>query len=592
LRGRGQKQLMTRTAQARGRARGRLWAIAPLALYLALSFLLFEHTWEAPERHNIGYPGDPQQFMWFLSWTAFALGHHLSPLVSTHLDYPRGVNLMWNAALLWPGGILAPVTARLGPVFAYNLLVTLALPLSGWCAYLAIHRWTSRIAAAVGGLLFAFSPQMAAQGLVHAPVVLALTPPLMLLLLTDLLAQQRWPPLVSGAALGVVAAAQVLTWGELLATTALMCAVAIVLALALQRRRPRVAPPAGPVLRGGAGALVTFLLIAGVPLLVEFRGPQRIQGLLHRGDPLAADLLNFVVPTSAQLVTPAFAVRLSERFAANTPEANAYLSLPLLALLSFIVARWWGRPLVRWAGLLGVIAAVLSLGGHLRVAGHATAIPLPWLLVAQLPLMRYAMPSRLAVFVVLAAGLLLAFFVDRLREQTSGRRLLGVAVIAAALLPLLPRIPYPTSSSATPTFFSGAGARRIPADSVALVAPFASLEARTYSAPMLWQGVAGLRFRMPEGYAFVPNPSGDASMRPWPSATQTAMLRIQAGRAPPDLTAALRGRIAHDLRDWKVRTVIVGPMDHQGEMLHLFRFLLRREPNYVGGVYVWWSVQG
>ncbi len=137
---------------------------------------------------------------------------------------------------------------------------------------------------------------------------------------------------------------------------------------------------------------------------------------------------------------------------------------------------------------------------------------------------------------------------------------------------------YPSSSSAVPAVFGGAGARRLPASSVALVAPFAALEAHTYSAPMLWQGVARLRCRMPEGYAFVPTPSGDASMRPWPSTTQTVMLGIQMGKRSPDLTATLRARIARDLHDWQVRTVIVGPMDHQGEMLRVFRFLLRREP--------------
>jgi len=358
------------------RGRGRLWSVAPLVLYLALAFLLFAHTWEAPTRRNIGYPGDPPQFMWFLSWTAFALSHHLSPLVSTYLDYPRGVNLMWNAALLWPGAFLAPVTALLGPVFAYNLLVTLALPLSGWCAYLAIRRWTSRASATIGGLLFAFSPQMAAQGLVHAPVVLALTPPLVLLLLTDLLVQRRWPALVSGGALGVVAAAQVLTWSELLATTALMATVGVILAVALQRDRPRVAPYAGVVLRGALSALVTFLLIAGVPLFVEFRGPQRIQGLLHQGVPLGADLLNFVVPTPTQLLTPPVAARVSARFAANVPEANAYLGLPGVARLHcHTLAAAPARPLGRSAGRDrgGLLAGRIPARGRAR-HGHPAAV--------------------------------------------------------------------------------------------------------------------------------------------------------------------------------------------------------------------------
>src|SRR5579863_1521254 len=64
--------------------------------------------------------------MWFLAWTAFALGHHHMPLFSTYLDYPAGVNLMWNTSVLLPGALLAPLTDRAGPVVSYNVLVTLA----------------------------------------------------------------------------------------------------------------------------------------------------------------------------------------------------------------------------------------------------------------------------------------------------------------------------------------------------------------------------------------------------------------------------------------------------------------------------------
>ena len=137
---------------------------AALLFYIALAFLLFWQVWPSPGRRSLGSSADPEQMMWFLGWTQFALSHQDNPLFSDFLDYPHGVNLMWNASTLLPGALLSPVTAWQGPVVAYDLLLTLSLPLSAWCAYLAIGRWVQGpIAAVVGGLLYGFSPYMVAQ---------------------------------------------------------------------------------------------------------------------------------------------------------------------------------------------------------------------------------------------------------------------------------------------------------------------------------------------------------------------------------------------------------------------------------------------
>src|SRR5919199_3290257 len=162
----------------------RRWAASGAALlfYTALAFLLFWQVWTSPGHRSLGSSADPEQTMWFLGWTRFALSHQYNPLFSDFLDYPHGVNLMWNTSVLLPGALLAPVTAWQGPVVAYNLLITLSLPLSAWCAYLAIGRWVqSRTAAVVGGLLYGFSPYMMAQALAHPHMTLAFAPPLVLL---------------------------------------------------------------------------------------------------------------------------------------------------------------------------------------------------------------------------------------------------------------------------------------------------------------------------------------------------------------------------------------------------------------------------
>ena len=95
----------------------------------------------ADHHHPEGGDGDPAIFMWFLRWVPFALEHGHDLLVTHHLNYPDGVNLMWNTSLPLPGLLLAPVTEAWGPVLSFNLLLVLAYGLSAWCAYLAIRRF-------------------------------------------------------------------------------------------------------------------------------------------------------------------------------------------------------------------------------------------------------------------------------------------------------------------------------------------------------------------------------------------------------------------------------------------------------------------
>lgn len=580
------------------RQHGQAWRVVlrsllVLSIYLAAAAYLFRHAWAAPASLSIGFYTDPQQFMWFLGWDAFAVSHHLNPLFSTHLNHPYGVNLMWNTAVLLPGALLSPLTTAYGPIVAYNALVTLALPLSGWCAYIAFDRIAGNpVAAAVGGLLYGFSPYMAAQALTHPNFVVALTPPLVLLLLDDLVVRRRWPVAATGGALGLVAAAQLVTGEELLATTGLTCGLGLLLLLGLCRR---AAPaPWARVARGLAMALAVFAPLAAVPIVTQFLGPQRMQGILYGGRPYVADLLGFVVPTRMALLSPPAARRISDHFNANLPEQNAYVGLPLLLLLAVIVIHWRALLAVRWAGLLAMIMAVLALGPHLEVAGRLTAIPLPWLLVARLPLLEHVITTRLMLYVFLLIALVLVFFLARVRQEPAGRRRVAGVALVVALAPLIPQLDFPATPKAVPAFFGAPTVTRIPEGSVDLVAPFAARQ-HVYGGganAMLWQAAAGMRFHMPEGYAFVPHPPGrDTALRPPRSTTQTVMLAIQEDDKPPALTAALRQELAHDLRSWRVRDVVVGPMAHQGAMLGLFGWLFRHAPEAVGGVYVWWEVQ-
>ena len=154
-----------------------------------------------------------------------------------------------------------------------------------------------------------------------------------------------------------------------------------------------------------------------------------------------------------------------------------------------------------------------------------------------------------------------------------------------ALALLLPSWPYPAAAPPLPEFFRTAMVNQVPEGSVALVAPFSAATAHG-AAPMYWQAASGMRFRMPEGYIFVPGPSPD----PPTSATQRLMRAVEKDGDLTIFTDTVQHEMLGELESWKVQTIIVGPMPHQDRMIEVFRTLLGSDPSYQGGVYVWWQV--
>src|SRR6476469_8161292 len=199
----------------------------------------FWTAWREPTGRWVGYDFDPILFIWNLRWLPFAIAHGHGPLTSNYLNYPEGFNLMWNTSILLPALVLSPVTLLCGTVFSYNVLSTLALALSGWCAYFAFRRYARREAAAVGGLLYGFSSFMFGQAFNHPHMTIALFPPLVLLLLDEIVVRQRSRATVVGLLLGVATDLQLLTGEEVAAATVLVAIVGVALLALLHRDQVR-----------------------------------------------------------------------------------------------------------------------------------------------------------------------------------------------------------------------------------------------------------------------------------------------------------------------------------------------------------------
>ena len=103
---------------------------------------------------------------WFMRYAADAVAHgHLPALVTTALNAPHGISLMWNNSVLFPAVVLAPVTLLGGPLASLTVLATLGYAGSAAAMYWLLRRHgASVLAGALGGAVFGFSPGMVNAG--------------------------------------------------------------------------------------------------------------------------------------------------------------------------------------------------------------------------------------------------------------------------------------------------------------------------------------------------------------------------------------------------------------------------------------------
>ena len=522
-----------------------------LLAYLAVAVALFSSTWVDPAGSWIGSPKDPRLFIWYLGWIPHELSLGLNPLFTDHLNYPDGVNLMWNTSMIFPAVLLWPVTALFGPVVAYNVLITVGIALSAWLAFLAAGRFIdSTLLCFVAGLIYGFSPALVAQAMGHPHVMVALFPPIALLLGHEILVRRRMHPAAAGALAGVAAALQLLTGEELLAVTLLIAAVGVALLFPLPSH----------ALKAAGVALAVFILLAAYPLGFQFFGPQRVSGSLQQPDVYVSDLLAFVVPGPFL------------HYTGNSTENGAYVGLPLLVLFAVGLVSGWHRPGIRWIGVTTAIVAVLSLGPHLHVNGNVTPIPLPWAAVAWLPLMGSALPARLMAIAFLGIGIVVV---------TVPQRVATSIALVAGIAAIIPSLPYPTQPATAPAFFTrGGDVARIPDGSVALVTPFSS---HMSTDAMYWQAVANYRFRMPEGDAFTPGPY----LGPHPSFLQETLDALDEGQTIT-ITPDVRARFVADLKQHGISTIVAGPSPGQAAIVEFLTQIEGSPPADDGGVKVWW----
>jgi len=511
------------------RQRGHIFSVLVVAGYVLLAILAYWPVLAGDPHKLYGQANeDPAQTAWFFAWTAHAVIAGHNPLFSTAVNAPAGLNLAQQAGILLLGLLALPITLILGPVASATTFMFAAMPISAACAYVVLRRWKVwTLAAALGGLAYGFSPYMIAHGSDHLFLVFVPLPPLIVAAVVKIITGPR-RPLRWGAALAGLIVAQYFISAEVLALTAIMCAVgtAVTMIYCLERHLDAIRLAAKPAALALAAALTLAGAALAYPLWYQVAGPAHYVGPAWPiNNPDFADALDFVAPTPNQAVGPVLRAVGTKLSTFAGVEDGAYLGFVVLAVVVCLV--WSGRrsKRVRLAAGLAVVSGVLSMGPHLFVDLRGGSLSLPFDLLAHLPALDNILPIRFAFTTDACLAAVIAFGLDDLRRRSQERstdprqRERGstpmpvgfafAAVFAALVVTWLPTWPYP---SATVPLLPASVTKALPADNPLVLAypyPIAPEDQAN-----LWQADAHLSFRLFGVYGFVPGVGGRSTTIP------------------------------------------------------------------------------
>ena len=537
--------------------------------YLAGAIAVTGRLWMDPaSRAQAGDLRDVDQFTWFMRNSATAVAHGgLPTLITTAMNPPHGINLMWNTSFLLPGILLSPVTLLAGPQVSLTVALTAGFALSAASLFWVLRRWGASIsAAALGGALYGFSPALVNSGIGHYHMQFAVLPPLIIDAVLRILTG-RGSAVRTGVSLGLLTVAQLFIGEEMLIDTTI---AVVVLAAVLLASRPRAVPGrVRAALAGLATAAGVALLLGGYALWVQFHGAIMHGGgattvISYRGQLVHIYTLPyaFVTPSGALLLHTSGTAAAAARYPQPQAEYLAYLGWPLIIVLTAAAIFFWRQLAVRVTAVTVAVLELFSLGGQPVVFHgiHYPAALLPWYWLQNLPGLSSALPDRLAILADGAAGAALAFSLDlaRSRVPRAGRwRFSAAAATGIAVIALLPLIPLPyqaTSVAPVPAGWQAAFASlRLTRDARVLVVP---VPWGAIPQPLRWQADTGEPGSIIGGAFIAPSEQGRKSRAGRAGQTVTTRYLNALWKGTSPAVVPTRAQIRADLETWQPAAVI------------------------------------
>lgn len=567
-----------------------------------------------------GVEGDAASYVWALGWARTALANGFSPFHTDFVFYPLGgaTQLLWAVSLI--GFLSIPLQALIGLVAAHNLLYLGATVLTAYGTFLLaedILREASRagqsrefdarplppfamflvtqfviqnrkragrsfLAPFAAGVVFAFAPLRLGYGLSFLNLFNTEFIPFYLLFLMRATRQRSWRMAVlAGIFLGLNAYIDFQIAAFLILLTILYAAYTLA---------GRVDNPLRVMASWSLVALVSLLVAA--PMLAAVADDLTIEGGNYiRVYPLeysaarSYDLLSFVVPNARstlyadaplKIANVNAAVR-SEDESALSPDRQPFVGYVVLALAVYAVLRRW-RTARFWL-LIALVFALFSLGPTLHVAGQPTGIPLPFLVLHEIPIVNHIrIPMRYGIVVSLALALLAGIAINNIQVAIDNaksrirtldvssvplRRALGLRVaelslwlVPVAVLFEYAVLPYPIQPLTVPRIYDEIA--RVPGNLTVLEIP--TFNWRGAAATEVYQAVHGKRILRAYTNRIAPGPAEYLAFRGIPIVVRS--LRVLEGAEKGDLAPE---DIAEDKR---VRDEVVRFFDLRYAIVH------------------------
>jgi hypothetical protein len=528
-------------------------------------------------------PNDQALVEWMLAHgTRFYSGdfHLVTPL----LNAPDGVNLMCNASFIVLGIVFAPVTLAFGAPVTFALIMALNLAATGIGWYLLFSRTLRlrRAAAAVGGAFTAFAPGMVSQTNAHVHMTAQWLVPLIVWCVLRLAKQDRLPRIAAmGALLGALVTVHVFLGEEVLFLTAIALGVFVVLYCALS---PRTAGRSlVPVTAGLAVAGVVALVALSHVLTLQFTGRQSVPNGPFNPAFFSADLDAFTT------ISPlSWAGNAEGQLLVNNPaEYTSFFGWPLLLVVAGCTVWLWRRPAVVAAAVTAIAMCALSLGPQVVVNRVRTDHSGPYKLLADLPLLDNALPTRFALAAIPPIALILAVAVDAaLADRERMLRFLVPAAVAGALIPLVGG-PLPTQERPpVPRFFTeGHWQDCVARNGVLVPVP---LPDGVNPSTMRWAAAADDRFAIPQGWFIGPYAAGGrASVGIYSRPTAHLLDVADETNAVPEITDKNRADAAKDVEYWGASCFVVADSEPHGAVLKSTLDELFQPGEHVADVWIW-----
>lgn len=404
-------------------------AIAALFFFLACvaTFPLCFHLTDLVSYGNRS--GDHLFFLWNLWWAKKSIVDlGTNPYFTDYLFYPQGKSLLIHSLVLPYGVLSIPLQVLLskqtGLILSYNLITVVSIVLSGYFTWLYVWRLTGdRLAGIASGAIFAFSPftiwhlnNLEFLSIFWLPIAACLTHRVVES------GKAKYAVLLALAfALAVYTSYSMALY--------LLFFVTVAFIYHLFRRGPRGLPGSVVVLFYGLSTLLVFpILLPSLCELGDFIQPGEV---VIKG---SSNLLAYVVPCSPRTLPGRLG--LGSDFGSNGMSGcETFLGyVPLLLCVFALTGRRAGKM---WFWLiLGIAAAVLSLGPYLHISRWLVKAPLPYYFIAKVvpPINVYRAPGRFSILVAFSVSVMAGYGFTRLRSLLRSKGGLLCALVVALVM--------------------------------------------------------------------------------------------------------------------------------------------------------------